>query len=394
MAFCRPLLHGSLFTTSSKWSRGPNHCGAMSQWQPPQQPSNPDVRGSEEHHGSSAISRSRMLGTLGRYRPPPFQPRPRCFHTGAQDTPHCPVLTIRRPHPYSQTPNTSPLIGGYETIHRLTPISHSCSNYLLHGQRAQSSASVHAVIQPQLQIEEPGRAVHSGLRSERQIMPFVGTNPSAQRKRGWEDDWDVEAEQGLYSPCDTQPNSYFLSHQEYPVRRLQPLVKRARTRGSEPQTASSPRTTKKNAAQLPRQDTLVPSAESKQHNTRTASLQPCHICHRRPTKKSDLDSFAQCQGCREQTCFVCIRECMGWHTDDGSMLNEQEVLSRSFHMEDAEDLQEETARNAQAPPRDLMGVKGWDAGGHRGVVCSRCCIERGIDGEIVCLGCFSRSEGP
>ncbi|OLN88681.1 hypothetical protein CCHL11_01717 [Colletotrichum chlorophyti] len=34
-----------------------------------------------------------------------------------------------------------------------------------------------------------------------------------------------------------------------------------------------------------------------------SSLSPCHICHRRPTKKTDLDSFADCQGCGQRTCF-------------------------------------------------------------------------------------------
>jgi hypothetical protein len=27
------------------------------------------------------------------------------------------------------------------------------------------------------------------------------------------------------------------------------------------------------------------------------------------------------------------------------------------------------------------------------VVCSRCCIERGAEGDVTCLGCFSRMEG-
>lgn len=36
--------------------------------------------------------------------------------------------------------------------------------------------------------------------------------------------------------------------------------------------------------------------------------------------------------------------------------------------------------------------KGWDAGGHRAVVCSRCCIERGAEGDVTCLGCLSKIE--
>jgi hypothetical protein len=27
------------------------------------------------------------------------------------------------------------------------------------------------------------------------------------------------------------------------------------------------------------------------------------------------------------------------------------------------------------------------------MVCSRCCIERGAEGDIVCLGCLPRLEG-
>ncbi|KXX80533.1 hypothetical protein MMYC01_202596 [Madurella mycetomatis] len=44
----------------------------------------------------------------------------------------------------------------------------------------------------------------------------------------------------------------------------------------------------------------------------TALIDRCHICFRKPTKKSDLDSFADCQGCGQRTCYVCIRECLGW----------------------------------------------------------------------------------
>ncbi len=51
-----------------------------------------------------------------------------------------------------------------------------------------------------------------------------------------------------------------------------------------------------------------PQAGRAAATTSTALLSPCHICHRRPTKKTDVDSFADCQGCRRQTCFVCIRQ--------------------------------------------------------------------------------------
>lgn len=36
---------------------------------------------------------------------------------------------------------------------------------------------------------------------------------------------------------------------------------------------------------------------------------------------------------------------------------------------------------------------GWKSGGHRKKICSRCCVERGPDGDVVCLGCLPFVEG-
>jgi hypothetical protein len=140
-------------------------------------------------------------------------------------------------------------------------------------------------------------------------------------------------------------------------------------------------------------------------------LSPCHICHRRPTKKTDLDSFADCQGCGERTCFVCIRECSGWQMgaeeqrfrDDEDLLSEQEVLSRSLHMDDVGDISPQEDSNSNMMSKDshrhdvrhrgsARGEEGWTSGGHRQMVCSRCCIEKGAEGDVVCLGCLSRME--
>ncbi|KAF4922285.1 hypothetical protein CGCVW01_v005405 [Colletotrichum viniferum] len=129
--------------------------------------------------------------------------------------------------------------------------------------------------------------------------------------------------------------------------------------------------------------------------TPASSLSPCHICHRRPTKKSDLDSFADCEGCGQRTCYVCIRQCQGWKKDgrpsDGDEV-EQEDMSRSFHMDDVDDTRqrqrnERETRNGQEKRHD-----GWTGGGHRTMVCSRCCIEKGAEGDVACLGCLSRME--
>ncbi|SPO00832.1 uncharacterized protein DNG_03580 [Cephalotrichum gorgonifer] len=124
-------------------------------------------------------------------------------------------------------------------------------------------------------------------------------------------------------------------------------------------------------------------------------LAACHICHRRPTKKTAMDSFADCEGCGERACFVCIRECMGPSSRDGAAAGDEGALSRSFCMDDApEHRPEDEERKDEEERRDKEdeGRKGW-AGGHKGVVCSRCCIEMGPDGEIACLGCLSRMEG-
>jgi hypothetical protein len=143
----------------------------------------------------------------------------------------------------------------------------------------------------------------------------------------------------------------------------------------------------------------------------TLLLTPCHICHRKPTKKSDLDSFADCLGCGQRTCYICIRECQGWIPEaqgntvdehEASILSEQEVLSRSFHMDDVQDAHQDASHSGASESHGQRETwrrqhsnsqeDGWAAGGHRQVVCSRCCIEKGSEGDVVCLGCLARME--
>ncbi|TPX16674.1 uncharacterized protein E0L32_003615 [Thyridium curvatum] len=145
-----------------------------------------------------------------------------------------------------------------------------------------------------------------------------------------------------------------------------------------------------------------PQPVARSSTTSAALLRPCHICHRKPTKKSDLDSFADCEGCAQRTCYVCMRKCLGWRQaadrqddddDDG-----QQAASQSFHMEDAPPPHSPPPdENEQAPQqqqhhhhqhREKPGWAGGRGGGHRQMVCSRCCVERGRDGDVVCLGCL------
>jgi hypothetical protein len=171
---------------------------------------------------------------------------------------------------------------------------------------------------------------------------------------------------------------------------------------------------------------LQPQMASRQVPVKKQTLDPCHICHRKPTRKSDLDSFADCQGCGQRTCYVCIRQCQGWlpnndsrrqrHSIFGAAQRQQQQqqhqpqqqqpdeeddapLSRSFTMHDVDDGEQE-----QWPPSSLYNVHGssrqnpshdhepgWK--GHASVICSRCCIERGSEGDVMCLGCLAGVEG-
>jgi hypothetical protein len=69
---------------------------------------------------------------------------------------------------------------------------------------------------------------------------------------------------------------------------------------------------------------------------------------------------------------VCIRECLG---GEGFMGREGD--------------REGEEREGERERREEWVERGIE---HRGVVCSRCCVERGEEGEVICLGCL-RMEG-
>ncbi|KAL2199322.1 hypothetical protein P885DRAFT_31792 [Corynascus similis CBS 632.67] len=183
------------------------------------------------------------------------------------------------------------------------------------------------------------------------------------------------------------------------------------------------------------------TSSNSNHSSSAHPMSRCHICSRRPNKKSDLDSFADCQGCGQRTCYVCIRECLGWglgssvasssniqtrtpnletHRRDPSFAlgttmsttsetsNPEEEGHTSFTMIDVDDeeqqQQQQQQRQEQQAQQEQQSQeergygreqeKGWTTGsGHRQVVCSRCCVEKGEDGEVVCLGCLPFVEG-
>lgn len=87
--------------------------------------------------------------------------------------------------------------------------------------------------------------------------------------------------------------------------------------------------------------------------TATSDLRPCHICHKAPTRKRDLEAYIQCTSCGERACYVCTRVCVG-------------ARCRSV----------------------------WDEDGKRkALLCSLCCVEVGREGDVLCRGCFVGGEG-
>lgn len=230
-------------------------------------------------------------------------------------------------------------------------------------------------------------------------MPFVDADVHAHltRKRRWQGEDADDVIRGFYSA--EQPGDiFFLNHDEPSARprKIIPLSKRPRILNTDTtlyDNNSDPTRRRRTSLSLP-QHGLDDRGGAR------PLLAPCHVCHRRPTKKSHLDSYADCQGCGERTCFVCIRQCQERAAveEEDSTLSEQEMLSRSFHMKDFTD-DHTTPEDQHPPPTPAsekafgQGAGGWHARGHRSVICSRCCIERGAEGDVVCLGCLSSMEG-
>lgn len=138
-----------------------------------------------------------------------------------------------------------------------------------------------------------------------------------------------------------------------------------------------------------------PNFQARHHDTITPAqlLNRCHICHRKPSKKTDLDSFADCQGCGQRTCFVCIRQCLDWRSEHQKRWSG--YGAQSFEMKDADEDADDFSRRQHRDDADGKGGKTdvWAKGGHRKMICSRCCVERGPDGDVVCLGCLPFVEG-
>jgi len=72
-------------------------------------------------------------------------------------------------------------------------------------------------------------------------------------------------------------------------------------------------------------------------------LSSCHICHKAPKLKTDLDSYGDCWRCHKRVCYICVRIC-----------------------------------EAQS------------CGGRK--ICSSCSVEQGEEGNVSCLDCIQSED--
>ncbi|KAM0248658.1 hypothetical protein ACHAQJ_009365 [Trichoderma viride] len=251
-------------------------------------------------------------------------------------------------------------------------------------------------------------------------MPYVGDDVHrATTKRKWDHDGN-EAAFTFSHPGSGAAVFHVLNQQAAPetadsisARKTLPPTKRFRTihddneaHGHGDMHSSHRRNASRELATTTAQGTHASNAGKSPVKMSGMVLMPCHVCHRRPTKKSDLDSFARCQSCQEQTCFICIRECQSQSpnkTATPPLSEDEDVLSPSFHMDDADDCTMSPSSNIHAQQHNnnihATGRQGMfsmraAAGSsiHHAMICSRCCVEEGAEGEVVCLGCLSNMD--
>ncbi|KAL2066258.1 hypothetical protein VTL71DRAFT_2329 [Oculimacula yallundae] len=126
------------------------------------------------------------------------------------------------------------------------------------------------------------------------------------------------------------------------------------------------------------------------------NLSPCHICRRKPTAKSEVDGFGDCESCGERTCYICTRRCEGpgllWRKGTEQNLDggdDSMVIEDAYFMGTPDLVSGHKFEDESGP--DQRETKGSRAA-HRDLVCSACCLERGSEGEIWCWGCLKAEK--
>lgn len=134
---------------------------------------------------------------------------------------------------------------------------------------------------------------------------------------------------------------------------------------------------------------------------------PCHICHKKPRYKDELDHFTFCQECGERTCTICLRECLNGLSSEypsdivgageearyygelgGSA--DHDLCDTSRGRGDFDDGNEEArCRSIRGDRNTSMHRRGHR---HKNKICSSCCVERGEEGDIFCVGCVGEEK--
>lgn len=200
------------------------------------------------------------------------------------------------------------------------------------------------------------------------------------RKRRRHDEEDEELLYTYYNPKQPQDDTLMAQHRDAWPRKILPIPSK-RTK------LSTPRLLEEDAYNWRLQQSKEDTTPATPRNRREYLMTPCHVCGDHPTKASQLDAFAHCLGCGEWTCYICIRQCQGWNGEEGSVLSEQEALSRSFQMDD-----DDGEVSPKSQPKHRRGrIGSWKAYGHQSIICRRCCVEpQETDGEVACFGCYQR----
>lgn len=115
-------------------------------------------------------------------------------------------------------------------------------------------------------------------------------------------------------------------------------------------------------------------------NSKSSLLNPCHICHRRPTTRSVLDAYGDCNLCSKRACYICLRECLGPHCR-----GLPPISPRSTHRSTTTNSNDTTKREHTDGDTELEGKK----------ICSSCAVEGVTEyGEDIvwCLDCVERDR--
>lgn len=145
-------------------------------------------------------------------------------------------------------------------------------------------------------------------------------------------------------PIPTTPQRTYLRIRK-PLREREPLI-RAQSLPAIHRPSSLHELTKDQRPTL--YHNILQSYDSHNHNhdsgkpsfSKNSALSPCHVCHKSPRMKQDLSSYTDCMSCRERACYICVRKC------DGGFCNGR-------------------------------------------TICSKCCVEEGEDGSVVCFACLA-----